>query len=73
MEGAHHAEFTSLASIVPPDSPEDVRRRYRLLCEYVRRFLDLSIKNDEDAADFLEVAPTRHGFDGLVLARRNPS
>jgi len=70
MEDAHHAEFTSLASMIPFESPDDVRRRYRLLCEYVRRFLDLTMKSDEDAADFLEVTPSRHGFDGLVLAKR---
>ena len=70
IEGARHAEFTSLASVVPFAGGDDVRRRYRRLCEYVRRFLDLAIKNDEDAADFLDVAPTRHGFEGLVLSKR---
>ena len=29
MEGARHAELTSLASVVPPDTSDDVRRRYR--------------------------------------------
>lgn len=71
IEGARHAELNSLASVVPPESGDEVRRRYRLLCEYVRRFLDLAIKNDEDAKDFLDVTPSRHGFEGLVLSKRN--
>jgi hypothetical protein len=70
VEGARHAELTSLASVVPPGSGDEVRRRYRLVCEYVRRFLDLTIKADDDAADFLDVTPSRHGFDGLVLSKR---
>ena len=70
IEGAAHAEFTSLASVVPLDGRADVRRRYRLLCEYVRRFLDLAMKADTEAAEFLDVTPSRHGFDGLVLSKR---
>lgn len=70
MEGARHAEFTSLASVVPLDSPPEVQRRYRLLSEYVRRFLDMAIKEDAEAVEFLDVTPSRHGFDGLVLSKR---
>ena len=70
IEGAAHAEFTSLASVVPLDGQAEVRRRYRLLCEYVRRFLDLTMKGDPEAAEFLDVTPSRHGFDGLVLSKR---
>jgi dienelactone hydrolase len=70
IEGAAHAEFTSLASVVPLDGRPEVRRRYRLLCEYVRRFLDLAMKDDTAAAEFLEVTPSRHGFDGLILSKR---
>jgi len=70
IEGAAHAEFTSLASVVPLGGRPEVRRRYRLLCEYVRRFLDLAMKDDAEAAEFLEVTPSRHGFDGLRLSKR---
>jgi len=70
IEGMAHAEFTSLASVVPLSGQPEVRRRYRLLCEYVRRFLDLAMKDDSEAAAFLEVTPSRHGFDGLILSKR---
>jgi len=33
-------------------------------------FLEVSLKADASAAEFLEDAPTRHGFDGLVLSRK---
>ena len=33
-------------------------------------FLEASLKADASAAEFLEDAPTRHGFDGLVLSRK---
>lgn len=71
LEGARHAEFTSLASVVPFETGDDVRRRYRLLCDYVRRFLDLSMKNDRAAREFFDVTPSRHGFDGLILSKRD--
>lgn len=78
LEGAAHAEFTSLASVVARGSDlaatdeksRDVVRRYRLLCLYVLDFLDAVMKSDPAAREFLDVAPTRHGFEGLVLARR---
>lgn len=70
IEGAAHAEFTSLASVVPLDGRAEVRRRYRLLCEYVRRFLDFAMKGDTEAVKFLDVTPSRHGFDGLQLSKR---
>ncbi len=81
IEGATHAEFTSLATVVPPnvssrdgrdgrDGREAGLERYRRLCLYVGRFLDAFLKNDPDAAEFLDDAPTRHGFDGLVLSRK---
>jgi hypothetical protein len=76
LEGATHAQFTSLASVVPRSVTADagdskeVFRRYRLLCLYVRNFLDASLRKDRAAQDFLDVAPTRHGFDGLVLSRK---
>lgn len=38
--------------------------RYGLLSLYGRLFLDASLKNDPSAVEFLEDAPTRHGFDG---------
>lgn len=75
IEGATHAQFTSLATVVPlsvvsPTGREAVLERYRSLCLYIGRFLDASLKSDVEAADFLEDAPTRHGFDGLVLSRK---
>lgn len=78
IEGATHAEFTSLATVVPlrvvssegREAAEGALERYRRLCFYVGRFLDASIKSDASAAEFLEDAPTRHGFDGLVLSRK---
>jgi dienelactone hydrolase len=79
IEGAAHAEFLSLASIVPrsvrlgrdsDETSKGVFRRYRLLCLYVRSFLDDAIKSDASAHEFLDVAPTRHGFEGLVLTRK---
>ena len=70
LEGARHAEFTSLASVVPIDADPEVRERYRLLCTYVREFLDFAIKADADAEEFLDVTPSRHGFDGLILSKR---
>ena len=75
IEGATHAEFTSLATVVPTKvasvkGREGAIERYRRLCLYVGRFLDASLKNDDDAAEFLKDAPTRHGFDGLVLSRK---
>jgi len=78
IEGATHAEFTSLATVVPSkvvslNGREGVAaayERYRRLCLYVGRFLDASLKADASASEFLEDAPTRHGFDGLVLSRR---
>jgi hypothetical protein len=76
IEGATHAGFTSLAAILPVQaavpSPEGLAQaeRYRRLCLYVGRFLDAALKNDRAAAEFLEDAPTRHGFAGLVLSRK---
>jgi len=75
IEGATHAEFTSLATIVPLKivsrvGAEGALERYRRLCLYVGRFLEASLKADASAAEFLEDAPTRHGFDGLVLSRK---
>jgi dienelactone hydrolase len=75
IEGAPHPQFTSLATLVPAGaSPTEERRaaaeRYRRLSLYVGRFLDASLKGDADAAEFLEDAPTRHGFEGLVLSRK---
>lgn len=75
LEGATHAQFTALASAVPygilaRDGSEAARTRYHLLCLYVRHFLDATLKRDPAARDFLSVAPARHGFDGLVLTRK---
>jgi pimeloyl-ACP methyl ester carboxylesterase len=75
IEGATHAEFTSLATVVPlkvlsVERREGALERYRRLCLYVGRFLDARLKNDPDADEFLKDAPTRHGFDGLVLTRK---
>ncbi len=70
IEGATHAEFTSLASIIPVNSAPELHRRYRLLCTYVRRFMDFAIKADPDAEEFLDVTPSRHGFEGLILSKR---
>jgi dienelactone hydrolase len=74
LEGATHAEFTSLAVVprllFPSEGDEPVLRRYRLLCRYVRAFLDLSLKRRPEAEAFLDVAPTRHGFEGAVLTRK---
>lgn len=70
VEGATHAEFTSLASVVAIDNSPEVKERYRLLCVYVQRFLDLTMKDDPDAREFLDVTPSRHGFDGLVLSKK---
>ncbi len=75
IDGATHAEFTSMANAVPlrvvsrEGSPASLER-YRRLCLYTRRFLDATLKNDASASEFLEDAPTRHGFDGLVLSRK---
>jgi dienelactone hydrolase len=75
IEGATHAEFTSLAAVVPlkiasVEGREGAIERYRRLCLYVARFLDASLRNDRDADEFLRDAPTRHGFHGLVLSRK---
>ncbi len=75
IEGAAHAEFTSMATVVPQrvvstDGSGAALERYRRLCLYARRFLDASLKNDPSATEFLEDAPTRHGFEGLVLSRK---
>lgn len=73
LEGTTHAEFTSLAivpRIVSGDDSAEAFRRYRLLCLYVEKFLDAAIKEDARARAFLEVAPTRHGFEGVILSRK---
>jgi dienelactone hydrolase len=76
LEGETHAEFTSLGSVVPrapgtrDEHAKDVFRRYRVLCLYVRSFLDEVMKKDTAAREFLDVAPSRHGFEGAVLSRR---
>ena len=75
VEDAAHAELVSLTGVVPhavlPNaSSPDVRRRYALGCRYVESFLSDTMKGDSDAADFLDVTPSRHGFDGLILSRR---
>jgi dienelactone hydrolase len=75
IEGATHAQFTSLASVVPlrvasREGASEALERYQRLCLYVRRFLDASLKSDPSAAEFLQDAPTRHGFQGLVLSRK---
>jgi dienelactone hydrolase len=75
IEGATHAQFTSLGTVVPlhvvsREDSEKALERYRRLCLYVRRFLDAALKSDASAAEFLADAPTRHGFDGLVLSRK---
>jgi dienelactone hydrolase len=75
IAGATHAEFTSLATVVPSkvasrEGVPEALERYRRLCLYVGRFLDASLKSDASAAEFLADAPTRHGFDGLVLSRK---
>lgn len=77
LEGAPHAEFTSFGGVVPNEvlAPEagasvEARRRYGLLSLYVRNFLAKSLLGDAEADDFLSVAPTRHGFEGVVLAHK---
>ncbi len=75
IAGATHAEFTALATAVPfrvvtREGSEEALERYRRLCLYVGRFLDASLKTDDTATEFLNDAPTRHGFDGLVLSRK---
>jgi hypothetical protein len=73
LDGATHAEFTSLAIVprtVSGDDSAEAFRRYRLLCLYVGKFLDSAIKEDAAARAFLDVAPTRHGFEGVVLSRK---
>lgn len=75
IDGATHAEFTSMASVVPfrvvsRDGSDASLERYRRLSLYALRFLDATLKNDRSASEFLEDAPTRHGFDGLVLTRK---
>jgi dienelactone hydrolase len=75
IEGATHAEFTTLASVLPSSVRSNgdgsgASERYRRLCLYVGRFLDATLKSDPSAAEFLADAPTRHGFDGLVLSRK---
>jgi dienelactone hydrolase len=75
IEGATHAEFTSMATAVPhrvvsPEGSTASLERYRRLCLYARSFLDATLKNDPSASEFLEDAPTRHGFEGLVLSRK---
>lgn len=70
IDGMTHTEFTSLGSVVPGDGTVERHERYRRLCLYVRRFLDDALKNDESAAEFLDVTPSRHGFDGLILSKR---
>jgi dienelactone hydrolase len=75
IEGATHAEFTSLGGVVghtvrPNESTPEVFRRYHLLCLYVRVFLDATIREDADASSFLRDAPTRHGLEGIVLSRK---
>jgi dienelactone hydrolase len=75
IAGASHAEFTSMAAVVPSrvksgEGSAEALERYRRLCLYALRFLDASLKNDASAVEFLEDAPTRHGFEGLVLSRK---
>ena len=75
VDGAAHAELVSLTGVVPhavlPNARSpDVLRRYALVCRYVESFLSDTMKHDGDAADFLDVTPSRHGFDGLILSRR---
>ena len=75
LEGAAHSEFTSFGSVIPYAVVREatgaaVLDRQRLLCLYVRSFLDEAFEKDPEASEFLSVAPTRHGFDGLILTRR---
>ncbi len=75
VEDLAHTELVSLTSVVPhavfPNaSSPDVLRRYALICRYVESFLSDTMKDDSEAADFLDVTPSRHGFDGLILSRR---
>jgi dienelactone hydrolase len=76
LEGVTHAELTSLGSVVPrsleaaDEHAKEIFRRYRILCLYVRNFLDEFLKKDPAAREFLDVAPSRHGFEGAVLSRR---
>jgi dienelactone hydrolase len=75
LEGIAHSEMTSFGSVIPHavirrEGSGAVLERHRLLCLYVERFLDEAFAKDAEASDFLSVAPTRHGFDGLVLTRK---
>ena len=75
IAGASHAEFTSMATVIPTrvvssDDSAAALERYRRLCLYTLRFLDATLRNDPSAREFLEDAPTRHGFAGLVLTRK---
>jgi hypothetical protein len=75
VDGLTHGQFTSLASVVLhthlglPESA-NILQQYGRACLYVRHFLDAAIRDGEDAARFFDVAPSRHGFEGIVLSRR---
>jgi hypothetical protein len=75
LAGAAHSEFTSFGSVIPyavirREASEGVLERQRLLCLYIQQFLDEAFEKGPRASEFLSVAPTRHGFDGLVLTRK---
>lgn len=70
IDGMTHAEFTSLGSVVPIGGDLERQARYRLLCTYVRRFLDAALKGDASAVEFLDVTPSRHGYEGLILSKK---
>lgn len=75
VEGLSHSQFTSLGSVVLHaqlglEESAGVLEQYRRVCLYVRHFFASTLLDDAQSARFFEVAPSRHGFEGVVLSRR---
>lgn len=73
VSGLDHGAFTSLGgvvphTVVPREDSATVLESHATVMEYVVRFLGAALKEDDGGWTFLEAAPTRHGYQNVILA-----
>jgi hypothetical protein len=60
-------------ALLPREGSAAILERYRIVVDYVVKFLDAALKGEASNWDFLDAAPTRHGYEGVTLASPSAS